>query len=151
MLQPNRCISQKKQIILVRPLECINKIKIRKNAKQIRTFNFSTLCTKIPHDKQLDILYKVVDFVFKGGTRNYIIINKQDCASWSSKKRGHHLLHICSFSIGNIIMIQVIGIPMGSDPVPSFANPFIANREADWVKAQRKLGTINVRKINNFF
>ena len=36
------------------------------------------------------VLYKDVDFVFKGGTRDYIIINKQGCASWSSKKRGHH-------------------------------------------------------------
>ena len=38
---------------------------------------------------------------------------------------------------------------MGSDPVPFFANPFLAHKEADWVKTQRKLGTINVRKINN--
>ena len=40
---------------------------------------------------------------------------------------------------------------MGSDPAPFFANLFLAYKEADWVKAQRKLGTINVRKINNSF
>ena len=40
---------------------------------------------------------------------------------------------------------------MGSDPAPFFANLFLAHKEADWVKAQRKLGTINVRKINNSF
>ena len=103
--------------------------------------------------------------MFKGGTRDYIIINKQGCASWSSKKRGYHfvftksllkeaikcLLHNCFFSIGNITMIQVNGIPMGYDPAPFFANLFLAHKEADWVKAQRKLGTINVRKINNSF
>ena len=48
-------------------------------------------------------------------------------------------------------MIQVIGIPMGSDPAPFFANLFLAHKEAGWVKAQRKLGTISVRKINNSF
>ena len=48
-------------------------------------------------------------------------------------------------------MIQVIGIPTGSDPPPFFANLFLAKKEADWVKAQRTLGTINVRKINNPF
>ena len=48
-------------------------------------------------------------------------------------------------------MIQVIGIPMGSDPTPFFANLFLAHRKADWVKTQRKLGTINVQKINNSF
>ena len=137
----------------------------RKNAKQIITFDFSTLYTNIPHDKLLDILYKFVDFVFKGGTRDYIIINKQGCASWSSKKRGHHfvftksllkdaikfLLHKCFFSIGNITTIQAIGIPMRSDPAPFFANLFLAHKKAGWVKAQRKLGTINVRKVNNSF
>ena len=146
-------------------LECINKINKRKNAKQTSTFNYSTLYTKIPHDKLLDILYKVVDFILKGGNRDYIIINKQGCASWSSKKTVHHfvftkslikeavkfLLHNYFFSIRNIIMIQVIGIPMGSDPAPFFANLFLAHKVADWVKAQRKLGTISVQKINNSF
>ena len=46
-------------------------------------------------------------------------------------------------------MIQVIGIPMGSDPAPIFANLFLANKEADWVKAQRKLEAMNSRKISN--
>ena len=95
-----------------------------------------TIVTKIclTNDKLLDILCKVADFVFKGGVRDYIVINKQVCASWSSKKRGHHFvftksllkeavkvfLRNCFFSIRNII--QVIGIPMGSDPPPFFAN-----------------------------
>ena len=48
-------------------------------------------------------------------------------------------------------MIQVIELPMGSDPATFFANLFLAHKEADWVKAQRMLGTINVRKINNSF
>ena len=41
------------------PLECINKIN-KNNAKQI----------------------SALDFMFKGGTRDYIIINKQGFASW---------------------------------------------------------------------
>ena len=35
-------------------------------------------------------------------------------------------------------MIQVIGIQMGSDPAPFFANLFLAHKEADCVKAQDK-------------
>ena len=38
-----------------------------RNAKQISTFDISRLYTKIPHDKLLDVLNKVLDFVFKGG------------------------------------------------------------------------------------
>ena len=42
-------------------------------------------------------------------------------------------------------------MPMGSDPAQNFPNLFLAHKEADWIKAQRKLGKINVRKINNSF
>ena len=70
------------------PLECISKTNKRKNSEQISIFDFSTLFTKTPHNKLLHNLYKVVDFVFKGGTRDCIIINKQGCPSWLSKKRG---------------------------------------------------------------
>ena len=40
---------------------------------------------------------------------------------------------------------------MGSNPAPFFANLFLAHKEADCIKAQRKLVTINVKKINNSF
>ena len=81
--------------------------------------------------------------MFKGGTRDYIVINKQGCASWSSKKMEKDfdftrsllkeaikfILQNCFFSIGNITMILVIGIPMGYDAAPFFANLFPANNE----------------------
>ena len=71
MLQPNMWIPEKKtcyfsgtktfQIIKnnFTSLECINKINKRQNAKQINKIDFSTLYTKIPFDKLLDILHKV--------------------------------------------------------------------------------------------
>ena len=89
------------------------------------------------------ILCKVVYFVFKEGTKNDIVINKQVCASWSFKKRHYFvftksllkeaikfLLHNCFFSIGNIRMIQVIGIQMRSYPAPLFENLFLAHKKA---------------------
>ena len=42
----------------------------------MNTFDISTLYTKTTHDKLLHIAYKVVDFVFKGGSRDYNVINK---------------------------------------------------------------------------
>ena len=74
--------------------ECITKINKRKNVKQMSIFDIYiyTLDAKIPFDKLLDILYKVVDLVFKGGTTDYMIINKQSCRLWSSKKRGNHFV-----------------------------------------------------------
>ena len=48
-------------------------------------------------------------------------------------------------------MIQVIGMPMGSEPARFFANFLLAHKEADWIKAQGNFETINVQKINNSF
>ena len=48
-------------------------------------------------------------------------------------------------------MIQVTGIPIVSNPAPFSANLFVAHKEDGWVKAQQKIGTINVKKINNSF
>ena len=36
-------------------------------------------------------------------------------------------------------------------PALFFANFSLSHNETDWVKAERKLGTTNVRKINNSF
>ena len=147
------------------PLESIKKINKRKRAQQISTFDFSTLYTKIPHDKLLEVLHSVVDFVFKGGTRDVISIDSLGNPSWSTCQKGHKfsfsrtslkeaikfILNNCYFSFGNISLRQIIGIPMGSDPAPFFANLFLAFCEIRWVNEQRKLNIINTRKINNTF
>ena len=38
------------------------------------TFDFSTLYTKIPHDKLLCVLNKMNDFAFTGGTRDHVTV-----------------------------------------------------------------------------
>ena len=48
----------------------INKVNKYKAGKSMSTFDYSTLCTKIPHDKLLYVLNEITDFVFKGGTRD---------------------------------------------------------------------------------
>ena len=57
------------------PVKCINKIDKRKNAKQICICDFSWLYIKLLHDKPLGVLYKFVNFMWKGSTRDYIVIN----------------------------------------------------------------------------
>ena len=63
-------------------LDSISKVNSKSNAKCISTFDFSTLYTKLPHDKLLDILEKLINFCFKGGTRKKIGINAQGNANW---------------------------------------------------------------------
>ena len=53
----------------------ITKINKNKKGNSIRTFDFSTLYTKIPHIVLLNALYEIVDFCFKGGISYGIYVN----------------------------------------------------------------------------
>ena len=102
-----------------------------------------------------------LDFVFKGGTRDYVTVyNSGAFWSWSKSKtrRSYSLQEITScleflinnsfFQVASKIFRQVIGIPMGSDPAPFFANLFLFFYESRWLKS------INygvARKFGKFF
>ena len=57
-------------------INSILNINKRGAARHISTFDFSTLYTKIPHDKLLMVLNNIVDFAFKGGTRDLIMVKQ---------------------------------------------------------------------------
>ena len=56
-------------------IKSIEKLNSRNSAKSIKTYDFSTLYTKIPHQKLLDVLSELVDFCFQGGTHEQILVS----------------------------------------------------------------------------
>ena len=127
-------------------LDIIKNINRKKGAKSIATYDFSTLYTKLPHDKLIKELHKLIDFVFEGGDRKYIKINKWGKASWGKKFKDStgytrhslkvavkHLIQNCFFSVGNTVLRQAIGIPMGIDPAPFWANLFLYAYESSFI------------------
>ena len=62
-------------------VERIDKINHKKKAFSIRTFDFSTLYTKIPHHLLKGALSEIVDFCFKGGISKGVYVHKTD-AYW---------------------------------------------------------------------
>ena len=127
-------------------IDILNYISNKKNAKSISTYDFSTLYTKLPHKKLIEKLFALIDFVFKGGNKTYIKVSKNGKASWGKKlKYGigytknslktavRHLIENCYFSVGNIILRQAIGIPMGIDPAPFWANLFLYYYEEKFI------------------
>ena len=146
-------------------LDTVRKSVSRKSAKCVSSFDFSTLYTKIPHDKLLDVLYKIIDFVFKGGTKDRVAINGQGTAYWAGKNsrvRNYFtkdsiknavtfLITNCYFKLGNKLFRQDIGIPMGSDPAPFFANLFLYHYESNWLKKMQKTNNTIARKFGNVF
>lgn len=124
-------------------LASITRINKRQNAKSISTFDFSTLYTKLPHDKLIKELSEVIDFVFDAGSNKYVVISNYNKVYWSKykpkssvsfsrsslKKALKHLVENCYFTVGTVIMRQAIGIPMGIDPAPFWANLFLYQYE----------------------
>ena len=53
-------------------IERLDVINTRKKAKDISTFDFSTLYTKLPHRDLIKVLNSHIDFVFDGGTSKYL-------------------------------------------------------------------------------
>ena len=146
-------------------LNAVKKSFARRSAKCLSSFDFSTLYTKIPHDKLIDVLNKVIEFVYKGGTRNRISIHKSGNASWvkgstksspfytkeSTIAAVSYLIKNSYFKLGNKLFRQDIGIPMGSDPSPAFANLFLFHYESSWLKSIKKNNSILARKFGQVF
>jgi len=147
-------------------IEALNKLSNRNNAKSVATFDFSTLYTKIPHDKLKSVLNEITDFCFKGCMTSKIWI-KKGVARWCHtphstansqknlmdrdlvKKSIAYLLDNCFFTVGNHVFQQVIGIPMGTDPAPFMANLFLYYYENKFMKGLMKTDKQSARKFGN--
>ena len=53
----------------------MNGLNERRKANSLSTFDFSTLHTKLPHNKPLMVLNGLIDFCFDGGECKYITVN----------------------------------------------------------------------------
>ena len=112
------------------------------------------------------MLNKIIDFVFKGGTRNKISITNSGNAYWVHKggdnsscvytkesivRAVDFLIRNCYFRLGDKLFRQDIGIPMGSDPAPAFANLFLFHYESSWLDSVKKSNNILARKFGQVF
>ena len=118
------CIDNHQEVI-----DALDRIsnKIKNSAKTISTFDFSTLYTKIPHSKLIEVLCEIVDSTFNDTNRRWISVRTRS-AYFVKTNRGTqykyskddvkealtYLINNAYFRIGNKIFRQRIGIPMGS-------------------------------------
>ena len=146
-------------------LKVLDQISSKRNAKTISSFDFSTLYTNIPHSKLFAELSDIVRFIFKGGTRSTISIDKFGIARWTRYANNSlvkydldsilaaikFLLDNCHFKFGDKLFRQIVGIPMGSDPAPFFANLFLHQYESRWIKKMKKENNVLARKFGRVF
>ena len=147
-------------------VKAIHSLNTRNKARSIMTFDFSTLYTKIPHDKLIFVLNELTDFCFKGCPSSKIKVDHLG-AFWigeDSRKDKHptfskdqvkaaiaYVLSNCFFNIGDQLFRQTIGIPMGLDPAPFMANLFLYYYESKYLKQLKKISLGRARKFGNVF
>ena len=143
-------------------LKSIRRINRKKGAKSIATYDFSTLYTKLPHDKLVKELLKLIDFCFDGGNKKFIKINNWGIARWGKKTKDSigftrnslkvavkHLIENCYFTVGNTVLRQAIGIPMGIDPAPFWANLFLYAYESNYMSDLIALDKVKARHFHS--
>ena len=134
-------------------IEGLNYLSNKDKAKSIATYDFSTLYTKIPHNKLLSVLNEITDVCFYGCSYSKIWIEKGN-AGWCNNPKTKtnkrimdkaqiknaitYLLDNCYFTVGDNVFKQVIGIPMGTDPAPFMANLFLYYYENKFMRELRK-------------
>jgi hypothetical protein len=148
-------------------VEVLNRIQNcnkRHKVRNVRTYDFSTLYTSIPHKSLKNQMDWVVNQCFNESTRKFIRIGKHS-ASWS-KTRGksnawnkEELINHIKWLIKNIYVVcgdslfrQTIGIPMGTDCAPFLANLYLYSYEYQWLsKKYEKKEFEDLKKFNFCF
>ena len=139
----------------------LERINSKNNAKSISTYDFSTLYTKIEHHNLLKILFEIIDFVFSAGRKKYIAFSNKS-AYWTNNKWNSfsktslktavkHLITECYFTIGDIVLLQIIGIPMGIDPAPFWANLYLYKYECNFVSGLIHSNKSKAMKFNGSY
>ena len=132
-------------------LQTIKEINEKQQAKAVVTYDFSTLYTKIPHDKLKLALNNIVEKCFEKSKMKYISINNYE-AFWSDRVSKRYtsfnktsllnnidfLIDNTFFMCGDLIFKQNIGIPMGTDPGPDFANLFLHFYEFKYMESNTR-------------
>ena len=148
-------------------INSIKKLNKKGSVRSMSTFDFSTLYTKIPHEKLLEVMSSITDFCFQGGSHELISfsLSSKSNARWVAnssraaikfskpmvKEALEYLMNNCFFTFGNKIFRQIIGIPMGSDPAPFMANLFLYHYENIWMKRLKKDDLQKARRFSRTF
>ena len=141
-------------------LDDIKKINEKRNAKNIRTYDFSTLYTKIPLEDLKEELKAITEKAFQGGQNQFIQVTSQ-AARWTNSKKADTaskdevfklidlIVDNAFFKFGNKVFRQCIGIPMGIDPAPQMANLYLYSYESKFMERLTKENYGAAKRFNH--
>lgn len=145
-------------------LECLNNICTESRARNIQTYDFTTLYTNLEHEEIKVALASVLKLCFKHSKKKYIAIYAKSFAWVDSTRDGTYyfdmdsfmksiefLMDNCYFTLGSNIFRQVIGVPIGVDPGPYIANLTLWFYENRYMEKLYKVDYFRARKLNHTF
>ena len=156
--------------ILTNSKELLEILKSRSlsSVTSIKSYDFSTLYTTIPHAKLKSRFKQIIYnsfFCKKNGRRRYkyIVINNSRCyfvinhSDAKQKYTEDDIVNMLDFLIDNIyvefggqIFQQVVGIPMGTNCAPLLADLFLYSYEAEFIENLKKSSKKNLARSFNF-
>ena len=133
----------------------------------IKTYDFSTLYTTIPHTKLKSRLKNLINqcFFYKNGNRRYkyLVFGRESSyfvvqhTDSKSKYTEDDIINMLDFLIDNIFVIfgeqifqQTIGIPMGTNCAPLLADLFLYSYEAEFIQSLLRSDKKTIAKSFNF-
>ena len=123
----------------------------------IKSFDFSTRYTTIPHQKLKDILTCIIRnaFIFRNGNRRYkyLVLGHEETyfvkehSDSKNKYSEDDIIKMLEFLVDNIFGVfagkffqQTVGIPMGTNCAPRLADIFLYSYEADFIQSLLSTG-----------
>ena len=133
-------------------------------ARNIQTYDFSTLYTNLDHSDIKTALSSVIKLMFKHAKCKFISIYSKSFA-WVNKPRDttfsfdenslieavNFLIDNCYFTMGNQVFRQVIGVPIGVDPGPYIANLTLWYYENGYLEKLYKRDYFSARMMGKTF
>ena len=140
-------------------LNTIDKLNDTNKAKDVYTYDFSTLYTMIPHDDLKEQMKWIMDIAFFNKSKKYIYVSSYN-ATWYKRKNTiritkeqlieyiDYLIDNIYFTVGDNVFRQKIGIPMGTDCAPYLANLYLYALECKYLKKLMKDDIHTARRLS---
>ena len=148
-------------------LEFINDSNVHGGFKSVKTYDFSTLYTSIPHSQLKQNMKRFVERVFDFKDKSFIVPNLykkkayfSDCSSKSKVQFSKDsLLECINYLIDNsfvkydgCIYRQIIGIPMGTNAAPQVANVYLHVYEYEYIQVLIEKNDLDsLRRLKDIF
>ena len=125
--------------------EVVSDVNRRGQVNSVKTYDFSTLYTNLPHNELKERIPRLIKESFAGLGKKFISVDHRYKAMWTTNKRRSWLLLSCEdvealfhflldnvfIEVGREVFQQCVGIPMGTNCAPLLAELLLHDYESN--------------------